>query len=169
MLRRTKRPLRFLIRMRIRDYLRKVVRGEKTRSRQSQETVPLPTSLAEPKHQRQTQPLSHLPATEPAAFTRALRSFSLWLSQPEAVLHSARLAQLTAPALHARVHRAALDRLGRAYAALCEAVRRKESRYEAAATLLGKERPFGSVSVLWQIFGLEEEGIEGESVGEASG
>jgi hypothetical protein len=35
-------------------------------------------------------------------------------------------------------------------------VREPRSRYEAAATLLGAERPFGSVEVLWQIFGIDD-------------
>jgi hypothetical protein len=39
-------------------------------------------------------------------------------------------------------------------------VRDPRSRYEAAATLLGAERPFGSVAALWQIFGIDEEGGE---------
>ena len=63
---------------------------------------------------------------------------------------------LTAPALHARVHRAAQRRLGNGYAALCARVRDPRSRYEAAATLLGAERPFGSIEVLWQIFGIDD-------------
>jgi hypothetical protein len=58
------------------------------------------------------------------------------------------------------VHRAVQRRLGRAYAALCARVRDPRSRYEAAATLLGAERPFGSVAALWQIFGIDEEGGE---------
>ncbi|TFY57091.1 hypothetical protein EVJ58_g7236 [Rhodofomes roseus] len=33
---------------------------------------------------------------------------------------------------------------------------RPENRYEAAATLLGSERPFGQVHLLWQIFGLQD-------------
>ena len=73
-------------------------------------------------------------------------------------MHAPRLAALTAPFLHARVHRAVQRRLGRAYAALCARVRDPRSRYEAAATLLGAERPFGSVAALWQIFGIDEEG-----------
>ncbi|KAI0045369.1 oligomeric complex COG6 [Auriscalpium vulgare] len=103
-----------------------------------------------------SEPLALLPATQPPALQAALHTFSTWLSSLEAV-HSPRLARLSLPALHARVHHAALRRLGRAYERLCAAVRRTENRYEAAATLLGGERPFGSVSVLWQIFGMEEE------------
>ncbi|KAI0318919.1 oligomeric complex COG6 [Amylostereum chailletii] len=106
-------------------------------------------------------PLSHLAATEPAALTRALHTFATWLSSLEAV-HSPRLSQLSLPALHARVHRVALRRLGRAYAELCAAVRKPENRYEAAATLLGGDRPFGSTAALWQIFGMEED----EEIGE---
>ena len=45
---------------------------------------------------------------------------------------------------------------------ICEEVKRPENRYEAAATLLGSERPFGQVHLVWQIFGLEEEEEEEE-------
>lgn len=53
-----------------------------------------------------------------------------------------------------------LARVTKAYAQLCEEVRKPENRYEAASTLLGMERPFGQAGVLWAIFGLEEEGEE---------
>jgi conserved oligomeric Golgi complex subunit 6 len=102
------------------------------------------------------EPLSRIQSTEPAALSQALRTFATWLSYLEAV-HSTRLAQLSLPELHARVHRAALRRLANAYAALCFAVRSPENKYEAAATLLGSERPFGSMAALWQIFGMEPE------------
>ncbi|KAI0064458.1 oligomeric complex COG6 [Artomyces pyxidatus] len=105
---------------------------------------------------RSGEPLSHLPATQPPALLAALHTFSTWLSSLEAV-HSPRLSQLTLSALHTRIHHAALRRLGHTYERLCGEVRRPENRYEAASTLLGGERPFGSVAVLWQIFGLEEE------------
>ena len=75
-------------------------------------------------------------------------------------MHSTRLSHLTAPSLHNRVHRAALVRLGKAYGRLCESVRSGEGRYEAGSTLLGSERPFGSVGALWQIFGIEEDEVE---------
>jgi hypothetical protein len=39
---------------------------------------------------------------------------------------------------------------------ICEEVKKPENKYEAASTLLGSERPFGQVHLLWQIFGLEE-------------
>jgi hypothetical protein len=48
--------------------------------------------------------------------------------------------------------------VAKAYAKVCEEVRKPGNRYEAASTLLGMERPFGQVGVLWAIFGLEEEG-----------
>lgn len=107
--------------------------------------------------QRAQEPLSLVPACTPAALRGALTAFAYWLASLDAV-HAPRLAALTAPFLHARVHRAVQRRLGRAYAALCARVRDPRSRYEAAATLLGAERPFGSVAALWQIFGIEEEG-----------
>ena len=105
------------------------------------------------------EPLSLVPACAPAALRAALSAFSRWLASLDAV-HAPRLAALTAPFLHARVHRAVQRRLGRAYAALCARVRDPRARYEAAATLLGVERPFGSVAALWQIFGIDEEGGE---------
>ncbi len=101
------------------------------------------------------EPLAHVPACAPPTLRNALISFAHWLASLDAV-HASRLAALTAPALHARVHRAAQRRLGNAYAALCARVREPRSRYEAAATLLGAERPFGSVEALWQIFGIDD-------------
>jgi hypothetical protein len=44
---------------------------------------------------------------------------------------------------------------------ICAEVRKPENRYEAGATLLGSERPFGQVHLLWKIFGLEGEEDEG--------
>lgn len=102
------------------------------------------------------EPLSHIPSTQPSELQAALRNFSLWLSGPE-VVQSHRLSQLTAQRLHTHIHHAALERVARAYQKICEEVRRPENRYEAAATLLGSERPFGQVHLLWQIFGLDEE------------
>jgi hypothetical protein len=100
-----------------------------------------------------------VPACMPPALRAALSAFAHWLASLDAV-HAPRLAALTAPFLHARVHRAVQRRLGRAYASLCARVRDPRSRYEAAATLLGADRPFGSVAALWQIFGIDEEGGE---------
>ncbi|KAI0263475.1 oligomeric Golgi complex subunit 6 [Gloeopeniophorella convolvens] len=108
------------------------------------------------------EPLAYVPACAPPALRTALSAFAAWLASLDAV-HAPRLSALSAPALPARVHRAAQRRLARAYAALCARVRDPRARYEAAATLLGAERPFGSVGALWQIFGLEEdENEEGE-------
>lgn len=64
-----------------------------------------------------------------------------------------------------RVHRGSLRRLVRAYEKLCAEVKNPRARYEAGSVLLGRERPFGQVVLLWQIFGLEEsdeETSEGE-------
>lgn len=102
-------------------------------------------------------PLSRLPATEPAALQLTLSKFSLWLSTPDTV-SSPRLAPLSSAAIAGRVHHAALRRLVRVYAALCEEVKSGKARYEAGSVLLGRERPFGQVGLLWQIFGLVEEG-----------
>ncbi|KAG5635825.1 hypothetical protein H0H81_010012 [Sphagnurus paluster] len=107
------------------------------------------------------EPLSRLPTTQPNELQLALRNFSLWLSSLD-VVQSARLSHLAVQRLHARVHQAALERMARAYAAVCVEVRRPENRYEAAATLLGSERPFGQVYLLRQILGLDAEMDEGD-------
>ncbi|KAH9945786.1 oligomeric complex COG6 [Epithele typhae] len=102
------------------------------------------------------EPLSHIEAAEPAALQAALHRFSEWLSGA-AVVHSPRLASLTVQAAGARVHQAALGRLASTYGRICEAVRAAENKYEAGATLLGSERPFGQVRLLGQILGLHTE------------
>lgn len=48
-------------------------------------------------------------------------------------------------------------------------MRRAENRYEAGAVLLGGERPFGQVGLLWQILGVEEEGEGGGDEGADTG
>ncbi|KAJ8590471.1 oligomeric complex COG6 [Rhizopogon salebrosus TDB-379] len=102
-------------------------------------------------------PLSHLLPAQQLQST--LARFSLWLSSPE-VVHSPRLSALTSLSLHSTIHHVSLVRVAKAYAKLCEEVRKPENRYEAASTLLGIERPFGQVGVLRAIFGLEEESEE---------
>lgn len=97
--------------------------------------------------------MSHLPAAQPLRLQSALRSFSRWLSGP-GVVDSPRLSQLTVQSLATRVHQAVLQQIAGAYQRLCEEMRRPDNRYEAAATLLGSERPFGQVHLLYQIFGL---------------
>jgi hypothetical protein len=72
-------------------------------------------------------------------------------------VHSPRLAQLIVQKLHSQIHQEALARLAKAYRMICAEVKRPENRYEAGATLLGSERPFGQVHLLWKIFGLEGE------------
>lgn len=108
------------------------------------------------------EPLSHIPATQPAQLLVSLNKFSTWLSGLE-VVQSPRLARLTHQRLHFQIHHAALVRLAKTYEMLCEEVRKPENKYEAASTLLGSERPFGQVHLLWQIFGLEDSEVE-ESV-----
>jgi len=103
-------------------------------------------------------PLSRLPATEPEALAAALGKFSLWLSTPD-VISSPRLFPLSSSLLAGQVHRGALRRLVRAYSALCEEVRAESARgkFVAGSVVLGRERPFGQVELLRQIFGLEPE------------
>ncbi|KAF9450271.1 COG6-domain-containing protein [Macrolepiota fuliginosa MF-IS2] len=113
------------------------------------------------KHRPSDEPLSRIPSMRPADLQRALRSFSTWLSG-SGVLHSPRLSQLVVQKLHERLHQEALRRVAKAYEVLCEEIGKPESRYEAASTLLGSERPFGRVDLLYQIFGLEEDSEEGD-------
>ncbi|KAF8163792.1 oligomeric complex COG6-domain-containing protein [Crassisporium funariophilum] len=108
------------------------------------------------------EPLSRIPSTQPADLQQALRHFSSWLSGLE-VVHSPRLAQLTLQKLHTKIHHDALARLARTYRMICEEVKSPENKYEAASTLLGTERPFGQLHLLWQIFGLEEEDEEADT------
>lgn len=56
--------------------------------------------------------------------------------------------------------------LAKMYKMICEEVKKPANRYEAASTLLGSERPFGQVHLLWQIFGLEETEEYDESIEE---
>ncbi|KAF8176766.1 oligomeric complex COG6-domain-containing protein [Pholiota molesta] len=124
------------------------------------------------------EPLSRLPSTQPADLQRALQRFSVWLSGLD-VVHSPRLSHLTVQKLHTQIHQGALVLLAKMYKVICEEVKKPANRYEAASTLLGSERPFGQVHLLWQIFGLEdkegdddsgdedvEEGEDEESEGE---
>jgi hypothetical protein len=74
------------------------------------------------------------------------------------VVHSPRLSRLVVQQLHVRIHHAALERLAKSYQQLCEEVKKPSNKYEAASTLLGSERPFGQVRLLWQIFGLQDIG-----------
>ncbi|KAJ3994990.1 oligomeric complex COG6 [Lentinula boryana] len=106
-----------------------------------------------------SEPLSHIPGIQPFQLQSALTTYSRWLSTSTEVVSSSspRLSRLTLQRLHTQIHHAALGRMAKAYGMICEKVRRKENRYEAAATLLGTERPFGQVGLLWQIFGLKEE------------
>ncbi|KAJ4481001.1 oligomeric complex COG6 [Lentinula aciculospora] len=111
-----------------------------------------------------SEPLSHIPGIQPAQLQSALASFSRWLSTSIEVVSSSspRLSRLTLQRLHTQIHHAALGRMAKAYGMICDRVRSKENKYEAAATLLGTERPFGQVGLLWQIFGLKEEEEEGK-------
>ncbi|KAI0093990.1 oligomeric complex COG6 [Irpex rosettiformis] len=111
------------------------------------------------KSRKANEPLSHLPAASGTRLQAALHSFSLWLTG-NTIDHPPRLAQLLVQSLATRVHRAALARLVHTYRWICDEVRKPENKYEAASTLLGSERPFGQVHLLWQIFGIDEESQE---------
>jgi hypothetical protein len=90
--------------------------------------------------------LTHLPRSTRYIFhTTPTHHFISHLYGPVACAERAlRLAALTAPALHARVHRATLRRLSGSYAALYAHVCEPRSQYADAEMLLGAERPFGS-------------------------
>lgn len=60
------------------------------------------------------------------------------------------------PRLGTLIHRTALERVARAYGRLCNAVRDPKSKYEFSGTLLGSRRPFGQMSTLLQVLGLDE-------------
>ena len=102
-------------------------------------------------------PLSRLPATGPEVLAKAIGKFFLWLSTD--VISSPHLFSLSSSLLAGHVHRGALRRLVCAYSALCEEVRTESARgrYVSGSVVLGRERPFGQVELLRQIFGLEEE------------
>lgn len=68
-----------------------------------------------------------------------------------------RLSLLSIPRLSSLIHRTVLERVGRAYGKICEAVKDAENRYESPTTLLGTRRPFGQMAVLWQVLGIEED------------
>ncbi|KDQ13474.1 hypothetical protein BOTBODRAFT_111408 [Botryobasidium botryosum FD-172 SS1] len=105
-------------------------------------------------------PLSHIASADSSSVTSALSNFDAFLSTLD-VISSPRLTLLSVPRLVTKVHRAALARIGRAYGTVCEAVKKAENRYEFASTLLGSRRPFGQMSVLWQVLGVDEGGIDG--------
>ena len=88
-----------------------------------------------------------MPACALPTLRSALTSIAHWLASLDAV-HAPRLAALTAPALRARIHRAAQRRLGNAYSALCGRVREPCSRYSAAATLLEQSACLGQLKHL---------------------
>ena len=90
----------------------------------------------------------------PADLQRTLHNFSMWLSNSK-VVRSPRLSHLSVQKIHERVHQEVLRRVAKAYESLCKQIRKTENRYEAASTLLGSERPFGRVDLLYQIFCLE--------------
>jgi ABC-type nitrate/sulfonate/bicarbonate transport system substrate-binding protein len=93
---------------------------------------------------------------QPTPLEAALHSFAVWLSSKD-VVHPTQLSHLLDRRLGSKVHHAALRKLAQTYAQICEEVRKPENRYEAANTILGSQRPFGQISVLRQIIGVEGE------------
>lgn len=111
-----------------------------------------PTS--NPKRRFQT-PLSHLPAASSQETSTALRNFDSFLSSLD-VLSSPRLALLSVPRLATLIHRSALKQIGEAYGRICDEVRLSGNKYEFVTTLLGSQRPFGQMNVLWQVLGVQD-------------
>jgi hypothetical protein len=85
----------------------------------------------------------------------ALRKFDSFLSTLD-VLSSPSLVLLTVPRLATLIHRSALKRIGLAYNRICDEVKNPQNKYEFATTLLGSQRPFGQMNVLWQVFGVQD-------------
>ncbi|KAH7102798.1 oligomeric complex COG6 [Auriculariales sp. MPI-PUGE-AT-0066] len=96
------------------------------------------------------EPLAHNVAASPQNLTTALRAFDRFLGTLD-VASSPLLALLSVGHV---VHRGALAHVAQAYERLCEAVRDTNNRYEFASTLLGGQRPFGQMGVLWQVLGI---------------
>lgn len=106
-------------------------------------------------HRNSQMPLSHLPATSAQEMSTALRKFDSFLSTLD-VLSSPRLTLLTVPRLATLIHRSTLKQIGIAYSRVCDEVRKSENKYEFATTLLGSQRPFGQMNVLWQVLGVQD-------------
>ncbi|ORY76293.1 oligomeric Golgi complex subunit 6 [Leucosporidium creatinivorum] len=83
-------------------------------------------------------PLSHLPVASPSVLQSSITAFSTFLSTTDP-LSSPRLSLLP-PRFAASIHRAALDRVSRAYAEVWEAVMDEANRYEARRTVLKRSR-----------------------------
>ncbi|KAF8583843.1 oligomeric complex COG6 [Ramaria rubella] len=98
--------------------------------------------------------LSHLSITSSHEMSSALRKFDSFLSTLD-VLSSPRLTLLTVPRLATLIHRSALKKIAETYNRICDEVRKPENKYEFATTLLGSQRPFGQMSVLWQVLGVQ--------------
>ncbi|KAF8518194.1 oligomeric complex COG6 [Gautieria morchelliformis] len=99
--------------------------------------------------------LSHIPAASSQEMSSALRRFDSFLSSLD-VLSSPRLALLTVPRLATLIHRSALKKIAEAYGCICDQVRNPGNKYEFATTLLGSQRPFGQMNVLWQVLGVQD-------------
>ena len=101
------------------------------------------------------EPISRVGAMQPEQLNAALRIFADWLSSPD-VVHSLRLSSLLDQRLADHVHHAALRKVADTYDRICQEVRNPKNKYEAANTILGSQRPFGSLTTLRQVFGISE-------------
>ncbi|CCA71103.1 hypothetical protein PIIN_05038 [Serendipita indica DSM 11827] len=100
-------------------------------------------------------PLSRVPNCASQDVSTALHTFDTFLSNLD-VSSSPHLSLLTLPRLGTLIHRTALERVARAYGRLCVAIRDPKNKYEFAGTLLGGRRPFGQMSTLYQVLGLDQ-------------
>jgi hypothetical protein len=109
--------------------------------------------------ERKTEPLSYRPGARAYEVQACLHQLASWLSMAD-IVQSPRLGRLSLQRLHTRIHHAALERLVSAYQLICEEIRHPRNKYEASATLLGSERPFGQINLLCQILGIEAASVE---------
>lgn len=106
---------------------------------------PLLLALSSPEHTTGT-PLSRIPSASAANLTKALSTFSTFLTQLDP-LSSPRLALLP-PAQARQIHAAALERVAESYGRLWEAVMDERERYEAPGSLMRRSR-----EEVWAVLG----------------
>jgi conserved oligomeric Golgi complex subunit 6 len=99
-------------------------------------------------------PLARVQGCSSQNVSVALQAFDSFLSSLD-VLTSPSLSLLSLPRLGTLIHRTALERVARAYGKICQAIRDPKNKYEFSGTLLGSRRPFGQMSVLLQVLGLD--------------
>lgn len=84
-------------------------------------------------------PLSRIPETSAKAITKALSTFTTFISSID-VLRSPRLNLLQSTRISERIHRTALSKISEAYAEISDRVLDKKEGYEFAETLLRRSK-----------------------------